>query len=95
MAAYVYANLKVTDEAAFAEYRQAVPATIAAYGGRYLVRGGAFEVLEGEARPERLVILEFPDMATLRAWYRSDAYRPLLALRKRATDSQIVAIDGL
>ena len=65
MPAYLYATLDVTDPAAYEQYRQKVPALIAAHGGRYLVRGGATEVLEGNAQPLRQVILEFPDMAKL------------------------------
>jgi uncharacterized protein (DUF1330 family) len=63
MAAYVIADLEVTDPARFAEYRQQVPATVAAYGGRFLVPGGEHEVVEGDWRPRRLVVLEFPSLA--------------------------------
>ena len=70
MAAYVIANVEVTDPAAYEEYRAKVPGTIAAYGGRYLARAGATEVLEGDWTPHRLVILEFPSLAQLKAWYK-------------------------
>jgi uncharacterized protein (DUF1330 family) len=68
MAAYVIADIEVLDSAGYEEYRRQVPATIAAYGGRYLARGGATEVLEGAWSPKRCAILEFPDMAQFKAW---------------------------
>jgi len=95
MAAYIYASVEVTDPVAYEEYRRQVPAVIAAYGGRYLVRGGATVALEGAAPASRLVILEFPDMARLRAFYDSPEYRPLLAIRKSASRSTLTAIEGV
>src|ERR1700730_12110775 len=92
MAAYVLVNVEITDSAGFAEYRKLVPATIAAFGGRYLARGGATEVLEGEWIPPRLVALEFPDVATIKAWYQSPEYQQLLELRKRTATSDFVII---
>ena len=95
MSAYLFANVEVTDPAEYERYRQQVPATIAAHGGRYLVRGGATEMLEGEGVPARVVILEFPDMATLKRWYHSPEYQKLLAIRARSTRSTVTAIDGV
>jgi uncharacterized protein (DUF1330 family) len=95
LAAYLVAKLVVTDPEAYEQYRSQVPATIAAYGGRYIVRGGAIDTLEGEAVTERVVILEFPDMAQLKAWYQSAAYRPLIEIRKRSTHSKLFAIEGV
>ena len=95
MAAYIVADIEVTDSAAYDEYRAHVPAIIAAYGGRYLVRGGASEVLEGTWRPGRSVILEFPSMAALKAFWESPEYQPLRAIRERAARSNLVAFEGL
>jgi uncharacterized protein (DUF1330 family) len=95
MAAYAVVNVEITDSAGFAEYRKSVPATIAAFGGRFLTRGGATEVLEGEWIPKRLVILEFPDAATIKAWYHSLEYQQLLELRKRTATSDFVIVDGV
>ena len=95
MAAYLFANVEITDPVLYEEYRRQVPATIAAYGGRYLVRGGATEVLEGGGLPNRVVILEFPDMARLQAWYHGPEYTPLLAMRTRSTNSTVAAIEGV
>lgn len=95
MPAYVIAELEVTDPAGFEEYRKGVPATIAAYGGRYLARGGALESLEGDWIPKRMVVLEFPGMAQAKAWYTSAEYRDLLALRQRTSQSKILLLEGL
>jgi uncharacterized protein (DUF1330 family) len=95
MTAYLHADIEVTDPAAFEEYRREVPAVIAAHGGRYLVRGVAAEVLEGEARRKRQVIVEFPNMAHLRAFYDSAAYQPLKLLRQRSSKATLLAIEGL
>jgi len=94
MPAYMFANVEVTDAAGYGQYRQQVSVTIEAYGGRYLVRGGATEVLEGNWMPKRMVILEFPDMAQLKAWYHSPEYHPLIELRQRTARSTLVAVEG-
>ena len=95
MSAYLFANVEVTDAAGYEQYRQRVSATIEAHGGRYVVRGGATEVLEGDWTPKRMVILEFPDMAQLKAWYESPEYRPLIELRQRTAISTLVAVEGV
>lgn len=95
MAAYVIAEVAVTDPAAYEEYRKKVPATIAQYGGKYLVRGGATETKEGGWTPARFVILEFPSMAQAQRWYDSPEYAPALAIRKRASKSKLIFAEGL
>ena len=95
MAAYIFASVEITDPAAYEEYRRRVPAVIEAYGGRYLARGGAVERLEGDGELDRLVMLEFPDMARLKAFYQSAQYQPLLAIRQRAARSNLIAVEGV
>ena len=95
MAAYLIAEVDVHDSAGYEEYRQKVPAIIAAYGGRYLVRGGALDVLEGDRTPKRMVVLEFADRAALQAFWSSPEYLPLRALRERAARASIVAVEGM
>ncbi len=95
MAVYVIADIEVLDQVLFEEYRQKVPATIAAHGGRYLARGGATQVLEGSWSPKRSVILEFPDMERFQTWWNSPEYAPLRTLRQRATNSNLVVTQGL
>ncbi|HUB97242.1 MAG TPA: DUF1330 domain-containing protein [Stellaceae bacterium] len=95
MTAYLIADLDVTNEAGFANYRAKVGATFEKYGGRYVVRGGAFEVLEGDWRPTRVILIEFPSMDALKRWYNSPEYRPLIAERKAAANTDVVAVEGL
>ena len=95
MAAYVIAEVEVTDPSAYEEYRKLVPATIEKYGGKYLARGGATETKEGSWAPARLVILEFPSMAQARRWYDSPEYTPARAIRQRASNSKLIFAEGL
>jgi uncharacterized protein (DUF1330 family) len=95
MAAYVLANIEVTDPVTYEGYRNGVSATIAQYGGRYLARGGAVEALEGAFVPKRFVILEFPSVAAAKTWYGSPEYAPLLALRKRASKGDLFIVEGM
>jgi uncharacterized protein (DUF1330 family) len=72
-----------------------VPPIIAAFGGRYLARGGAAESLEGAIAAHRVVVLEFPDMARLKAFFASPDYQPLIAVRQRASRSSLIAVEGV
>ena len=86
MPAYLIAEHKITDPAKFEEYRVKVGPMIAKHGGRYLTKGGSHKMPEGgHWNPDRMVIIEFPDMASLDAWYTSPEYQPLIALRKSCT----------
>ncbi|MBV9748787.1 MAG: DUF1330 domain-containing protein [Acetobacteraceae bacterium] len=94
MPAYVINDMDVTDPDLLEQYKRLSPATIQQYGGRFLVRGGALDVLEGEWRPKRLVILEFPDVERAKAWANSAEYAPAKQLRQQASRSNIVVVDG-
>ena len=94
MAAYLVANIRVTDPAGFAEYREKVAPMIARFGGRYLVRGGAVTEVEGSLGLARLIVLEFPDMAKLRAFYDSADYAPLIALRQASSTGDVALVEG-
>lgn len=95
MAAYVIAEIEVTDAEAFEQYRREVPATLTPFGGRFIVRGGAVETLEGDWQPKRLVVLEFPDRAAAHAWWSSQAYAAPKALRQRSARTQLLVVDGV
>ena len=77
MAAYLIAEVEVKDPETYEEYRRQVASTIEKFDGRFIIRGGATEILEGQWKPRRLVVLEFPDMDTLKRWYNSDDYQGL------------------
>ena len=94
MAAYVIVDIEVTDDLGMAEYRKLVPASVEKYGGRFAVRGGKFEVREGNWQPKRIVVLEFPSMDAARRWYGSPEYAPLLAMRLKASRANLVIVDG-
>jgi uncharacterized protein (DUF1330 family) len=93
MTAYVVNEIWVSDPEVFQTYVVQVPPTLAAFGGRYLVRSGASEAIEGEA-PGRLVILEFPDRAAAKAWRASPADAAILPIRDAASTSRVYVVDG-
>ena len=96
MPAYVIASVTdARDAEKLAEYRRGNTDVVAAHGGRFLARGGPHETLEGDWDPVRVVIMEFPDSAAARAWYGSDGYAPLRELRQRASDTDIVLVEGV
>ena len=95
MSAYVVVDLDVQDASAFDEYRKHVPAVIERFGGRYLVRGGRSETLEGDWHPRRVVLLEFPSWDKAVLFYSSPEYQPLRELRLRSASSKIVLVEGV
>ena len=94
MSAYLIADVDVHDPDVYAEYRRRVVPLVQKHGGRFIVRGGAHDVLEGDWRPQRLVIIEFPDMAALNAWYGSPEYATLIALRQGVSRGSLIAVEG-
>jgi uncharacterized protein (DUF1330 family) len=94
MTAYVIGEIEVTDPATYEEYRKQVLATVTKFGGKFLVRGGRIEPLEGGWSPKRLVVLEFPSIGQVQKWYRSPEYAPLIKLRQKASKGKLVAVEG-
>lgn len=94
MSAYVIANLTVTDPEQLGRYAELVPATIEKYGGRYLVRGGKFDVIEGTWSPHLVVVLEFPSWDAALTWYNSEEYRPLKEMRMKSAHTDGVLVQG-
>lgn len=96
MPAYLIADETIFDPDTFEEYKRAVLPLITAYGGRFLSRGGTITVLEGNTgwAPGRMVLIAFPDMASLMAWYESPEYAPVRDIRFRAAKSSLVALDA-
>jgi uncharacterized protein (DUF1330 family) len=95
MPAYIIVDIDIHDAPGLEEYRKQVPATVAQYGGRFVVRGGKFEILEGDWQPRRLVVLEFPSVEQARRWYDSEEYRLLKAMRFKASSSNLILVDGV
>jgi uncharacterized protein (DUF1330 family) len=95
MAAYVLSEVEVLDEELAGRYRALAEASIAQYGGHYLVRGAAPEVVEGDWPPaQRMVIVEFPTMERARRWYTSPAYAKALAVRGQALTRRLLFVEG-
>jgi len=94
MSAYWIGEHRVTDQVKFAEYLRQVVPMIERHGGRYLTRVGSHEVLEGTWKPNRVVIIEFPAMAAIKAWYGSPEYQPLIAMRREAAEDVLIVVDG-
>lgn len=96
MAAYLLAEASVTDPVAYETYKQLAQTAIAQYGGRYLVRGGASEVLEGGwGKPPRLVVVEFESVEQAKKFYDSPEYRAARAARKEAADMNMLVVQGV
>jgi uncharacterized protein (DUF1330 family) len=94
MAAYAIAAIKVQDPEAYARYRELSSASVARHGGRWVIRGGEHEVVEGDWDPGRLVVIEFDDMDAARAWWTSDDYREAAEVRRSASVGSIVLVEG-
>lgn len=95
MTAYVINDMEITDPQRFEEYKRLSPPTVAAYGGRFLARGGEVTALEGAWQPRRLVMLEFPSVAQAQAWLDSPEYAPARTLRQLSANSRMVVIEGM
>jgi uncharacterized protein (DUF1330 family) len=95
MPAYVISDVTLRDAAAVEIYRARAAASIAHHGGRYLARGGAIDVLEGDWKPRALILVEFPDAERARAWYRSPEYALALEVRDAALGRNLILVDGV
>ena len=95
MAGYVVIDSEVTDEALFADFLERVPATVDAYGGKYLVRGGATEVIEGEWMPHRIVVVEFDNVEQARTWLSSPEYIEIKEIRTKSANASVIIVEGV
>lgn len=94
MSVYVVVDIAIQDQETYDRYKSLAPASIARYGGRYLVRGGTITTLEGDWHPQRLVILEFPDAASAQGWWSSTEYAEPKRMRQASATTRMVMIDG-
>jgi uncharacterized protein (DUF1330 family) len=95
MAAYAIFDVEIRDLERYQEYMRKVKPVIEAAGGRYLVRGGAHKVIEGDWSPRRLVLLEFPSMAAMDGFYDDPVYLGLRALREQCSSARLVVVEGV
>lgn len=95
MSAFVIIDIDVHDPVGYEEYKRLGPPSIAAFGGRYVVRGGQIEVLEGDWQPNRIVVLEFDTIEKARVWVNSEEYAPARKLRQAAARSRMIVVAGV
>ena len=95
MPAYVVVQIEIHDPATYEGYKQLTPGSLAPYGGRFIVRGGATQALEGDWSPQRFVIVEFPDAEHARAWWHSPEYAPAKAMRQASSHTQMLLVEGV
>lgn len=94
MKAYVIVDVKITNPDRYAEYKKLTPQSLVPFDGKFIVRGGETESLEGSWKPGRIVVLEFPSMQKARAWWASEGYAPAKALRQSASVTQMILVQG-
>jgi uncharacterized protein (DUF1330 family) len=94
MSAYVIVEVAITDPVAYEEYKKLTPAAVAAFDGRFVVRGGQAETLEGDWQPERIVVLEFPTVERAKEWWSSEIYTEAKIIRQRAATTKMIVVPG-
>jgi uncharacterized protein (DUF1330 family) len=95
MAAYLVVDIGISNPTQFEEYKKLAPAAIAKYGGRYIIRGGAYEVLEGNWKPERVTIVEFESMEKGKEFYNSPEYQTAIKARAGAANFKALLVQGI
>ncbi len=95
MSAYIIVDIEVTDPTQYEDYKKLAAATVAAYDGKYIVRGGTAEQLEGDWTPRRVVVLEFPTLDRAKEWWASEDYAPAKAMRHASATSNMIVVEGM
>ncbi len=94
MPAYIIVEIEIHDPETYEEYKKLTPISLAAYGGKFIVRGGKTETLEGEWQPQRIVVLEFPTVERAKEWWASEEYAPAKNLRQRTAHTKMIVVEG-
>ena len=95
MAAYIIVEVSITDHIEYEEYKKLTPAAVAAYDGKFIVRGANTESLEGHWQPERMVVLEFPSIERAKEWWNSDEYSKAKEIRQRSATTKMLVVEGV
>lgn len=95
MKAYIIVDVHITNPTLYEDYRKLTPASLVPYDGKFVVRGGATETLEGDWNPGRVVVLEFPSVEKAKAWWSSPGYAPAKAIRQSASDTKMILVEGI
>ena len=94
MPAYVIVEVEIHDPVEYEEYKKLTPASIAAYDGRFVVRGAQTESLEGDWNPQRIVVAEFPSVERAKEWWNSEEYAPAKTIRQRTAKTKMLVVEG-
>ena len=95
MAAYIIVDVTVFNEEEYAVYKSLTPASIAPYLGKFIIRGGKTETIEGDWKPQRIVVVEFPNTDLARQWWSSPGYTEAKAIRHRTAHSKMILVEGV
>lgn len=95
MRAYIIVDIRIHDHSRYEEYKLLTPASLKPFDGKFIVRGGKPETLEGDWQPERIVVLEFPSVEKAKAWWTSDSYAPAKAIRQAASITRMIVTEGI
>jgi uncharacterized protein (DUF1330 family) len=94
MPAYIIVDVDIHNPEEYEDYKKLTPGSLALYDGKFIVRGGATETLEGDWKPGRIVVLEFPNSERAKAWWSSEEYAPAKALRQRTAHTRMIMVEG-
>ena len=94
MKAYVIVEVSITDKIIYEEYKKLTPAAIDAFDGKFIVRGGRTETLEGDWQPEKMVVVEFPSVERAKEWWSSDQYSKAKAIRQQSAHTKMLIVEG-
>ena len=94
MSAYIIVEVTIHDPETYKDYMQLTPAAIAAYDGKFIVRGGKTESLEGDWNPQRIVVLEFPSVERAKQWWNSEEYAPAKKIRQATSSTKMIVVEG-
>jgi uncharacterized protein (DUF1330 family) len=95
MKSYIIVDVNITDPARYEDYKKLTPDSLKPFDGKFVVRGGNTEVLEGDWEPGRVVILEFPSFAKAKAWWSSENYASAKAIRQSASETRMIVVEGI
>ena len=95
MPAYIIVDVEIHDPVQYEDYKKMTPVSLAAYGGKFIVRGGKTETLEGDWQPQRIVVLEFPTVERAKEWWASETYAEAKSLRQRTAYTKMIVVEGL
>lgn len=95
MPAYIIVDITIHNAQNYEGYKKLTPASIAAYDGKFIVRGGEAQILEGTWQPGRVVILEFPTVEKAKQWWASEEYARAKAMRQASAETQMILVEGL